>query len=633
MGRKRARRRVTENEGLSLRSCFSCTSILRNVFLLAVVAACLSHGQPAITLTAVAGGLDRPTDIQNAGDGSGRLFVVQQNGIIRIIKDAALRPDIFLDIRGRTVAGGERGLLGLAFPPGFPNKQYFYVNYTDTRGDTVIARYRVTANPDAADPASETVVLRIDQPFSNHNGGQLRFGPDGYLYVGTGDGGSARDPLNNGQSPSTLLGKMLRIDVESGLSPYRIPPDNPFAGNPAFRPEIWALGLRNPWRYSFDRATGDLWIADVGQNRAEEINFQPARSRGGENYGWRLMEGFQCLEPGCNPAGLTLPVHEYGRSDGCSVTGGHVYRGRRSPGLRGAYLYGDFCSGNIWAITPEAGRWVNRLLLASGRAISTFGEDEAGELFLADYGRGEILRIDGSPAPVFTARSVVNAASFAEGLVAGSAAVVFVAGVRDQEGVVQAAELPLPDSLGGVTVTVGGIRAPLFAVANVNGVEQVNFQVPFELHGLRSAPVVVTREGISSEPVEAPVLAEQPGVFTIDGRSALVVRYPAATLVSADNPLRRGEFAFFYATGLGPVSNNPGTGKPGPARPLAETLRRPEVTIGGVPCEVTFAGLAPGFAGVYQVNILVAENVPSGEPELVLIQNAAAGPPVAVQVE
>ena len=283
--------------------------------------------------------------MQSAGDGSGRLFVVEQSGVIRVLRDSGVNPLPFLDIRGKIRSGGERGLLGLAFPPGFQEKQYFYLNYTNLAGDTVVARYRVTGDPDVADPTSETVVLTFNQPFGNHNGGQLRFGPDGYLYIGTGDGGSGFDPFNNGQTPGKLLGKMLRIDVESDLGQYQIPPDNPFLADAAFRPEIWGLGLRNPWRYSFDRDTGDLWIADVGQNRAEEIDFQPASSQGGENYGWSVMEGLRCVNAGCSMAGLTLPVHEYSHTGGdCggSVTGGHVYRGNRSPGLRGTYIYGDF---------------------------------------------------------------------------------------------------------------------------------------------------------------------------------------------------------------------------------------------------------------------------------------------------
>ena len=591
------------------------------------------EAQSPVQLTRIVGGLSAPVDIQHAGDGSGRLFIVQQNGIIRTVNNSALNPMVLLDIRSKTNARGEQGLLGLAFPPGFSDKQYFYVNYTNLGGNTVISRFRVSSNPDVADPMSEQVVMIISQPFRNHNGGQLRFGPDGYLYIGTGDGGSGNDPLNSGQTSGTLLGKMLRIDVESDLSRYRIPPDNPFAGDAAFRPEIWALGLRNPWRYSFDRLTDDLWIGDVGQNRAEEIDFQPGDSPGGENYGWRLMEGFECLNPGCPTQGLVLPVVEYGRAAGCSVTGGHVYRGVRSPGLRGTYLYGDFCTGNIWGITRENGEFVNRLLLASGRPISTFGEDEAGEVYLADYSSGEILRVDGGREPVFSAQGVGNAASFEPGLVAGSAATAFAAGVMDVEGVVAADTIPLPDELNRVTVTLNGQRAPLYAIANVGGVEQLNFQAGFELEGLNTATMVVTRDGVASAPVQVAVLDHQPAVFTSNGTFAIVVRDENGSLVTAENPLRKGEAAIFYANGLGPVSNNPGTGNGGRSEPLSNALTLPEVTLGGVPCEVTFAGLAPGFVGIFQVNIRVAENAPSGVVELVVSVNGVAGPPVRVHIE
>ena len=231
----------------------------------------------------VATGVTAPSDIQNAGDGSGRLFIVQQNGLIRILRDGALVTAPFLDIRGKTRLDGERGLLGLAFPPGFREKQRFYVDYTDLNGDTIIARYPVTANGDVADAASETVLLKIAQPFSNHNGGQVRFGPDGYLYIAMGDGGSAGDPQRNGQNLGALLGKILRIDVECDPAGVTIPADNPFVGTAGAAAEIWAYGLRNPWRFSFDRATRDLWIADVGQDTYEEVDYQPASSHGGEN--------------------------------------------------------------------------------------------------------------------------------------------------------------------------------------------------------------------------------------------------------------------------------------------------------------------------------------------------------------
>ena len=310
-----------------------------------------------VRLVQVASGIPAPTVIQSANDGSGRLFLVQQNGLIRILRGGAVGAQPFLDIRNKTRGEGERGLLGLAFPPGFAQKQRCYVNYTDLNGDTIIAQYRVSSSADAADPASEVVLLKIDQPFSNHNGGQLRFGPDGYLYIGMGDGGSAGDPRSNGQNRGALLGKMLRIDVETEPGRVRVPSDNPFVNVSGARPEIWALGLRNPWRFSFDRATGDLWIADVGQDTYEEVNFQPASSRGGENYGWNFMEGAHCYRSGCGMDGLALPVAEYSHAEGCSVTGGFVYRGRSFPGLRGIYIYADFCSGFIWGVERQGDRW------------------------------------------------------------------------------------------------------------------------------------------------------------------------------------------------------------------------------------------------------------------------------------
>jgi len=275
----------------------------------------------------------------------------------------------------------------------------------------VVSRFRLTADPGVADPASEEVVLTVAQPFANHNGGQLAFGPDGYLYIGMGDGGSGGDPFNNAQSSTTLLGKLLRIDVESATQPYAVPASNPFRGNPNFRPEIWALGLRNPWRFSFDRSTGDLWIADVGQNAWEEVNVQPAASPGGENYGWRLMEGAHCYDPNpCNPTGLVLPVAEYDHSLGCSITGGFVARGPAPARLAGAYVYGDFCSGRVWAVRRQGASFVNELILTTPYGISAFGEDEAGSLYLADYGGGALYRFDAGEC-VLACAAVVPAAA------------------------------------------------------------------------------------------------------------------------------------------------------------------------------------------------------------------------------
>lgn len=598
--------------------------------LLAFTAAALAQD---FRLTRIAGGLPTLTDLQSPRDGSGRMFAVQQTGRIWILRNDRVETPAFLDISTKTVGGGERGLLGLAFPPGFSQKRYFYVNYTDLAGDTVLARYRLReGSTDAADPASEQILLQIRQPFSNHNGGQIQFGPDGYLYVGMGDGGSARDPQNHGQRPESLLGKMLRIDVEGGQAPYRVPADNPFVNRGGFRPEIWALGLRNPWRFAFDRATGDLYIGDVGQNRAEEIDFQPAASRGGENYGWVTMEGFQCLIAGCSQSGLTLPVVEYTRDQGVSVSGGYVYRGPRVPALRGMYLYADFGSGRFWGLRNEGGRWVNRLLLESRRLIATFGEEQSGELLTADYSTGDIFRIEGSAAPAFTAAGVVNGASFRAGVVAGSIATVFAAGVRDAAGATAAQAIPLPGSLDGVTVTVDGRAAPLYSVANANGLEQVSFQVPWEAAGRDRAAVVVSRAGVASPPVEVPLAAAQPGVFTRNGRDGIIVSLPGNTLASETAPLDKGQLAYFYATGLGAVRNTPATGAASPRGPLAETLAQVRVTLGGVPCEVQFAGLAPDFVGLYQINIRVPANAPSGAVDLVVSTGAAESLAVKVPV-
>jgi glucose/arabinose dehydrogenase len=350
---------------------------------------------PAISLTLVTGGFNSPTHITHAGDGSKRLFITEQAGKILIIKKNKILKTPFLDINDRVGCCGERGLLSAAFPDNYSSKKYFYVNYTNIKGSTVIARYKLTSNPDIADIKSEDILLTIKQPFSNHNGGQMAFGPDGYLYIGTGDGGLIGDPFNNAQDRRSLLGKILRIDVESGKFPYAVPPDNPFLKRRDYRPEIWAIGLRNPWRFSFDRATGGLFIADVGENNYEEINFQSPSSKGGENYGWSILEGSRCFGSAyCNKAGLVIPVAEYDHSQGCSVTGGKVYRGKKFPSLQGIYFYADYCSGRIWGLVKSGTIWLNRLLINSGLSVTTFGEDETGEIYLADYSKGNIYRIE-----------------------------------------------------------------------------------------------------------------------------------------------------------------------------------------------------------------------------------------------
>ncbi|WP_461491072.1 PQQ-dependent sugar dehydrogenase [Pontibacter sp. HJ8] len=336
-----------------------------------------------------------------AGDNKDRLYVVEQEGIISWIpakEENAAKATPFLDITDRVVSGGERGLLGLAFHPDFGNNGYFYVNYTTSDPlQTRISRFTVHAsNPNQADPGSERVLLTYTQPYPNHNGGKIAFGPDGYLYISAGDGGSGGDPQNNAQNRKSLLGKILRIDVDkpAGGNPYGIPADNPYANNKeGFRQEIFAYGLRNVWKFSFDRQTNRLWAADVGQNAREEINL----IENGGNYGWRIMEGTACYNPSsnCNTSGLLLPVLAYTHAsgDGRSVTGGFVYYGSRMPELRGKYIYGDFASGNIWALTLKADGTLagNTLLLDAGFQVSAFAEDLEGEILVLSHGSGEKL--------------------------------------------------------------------------------------------------------------------------------------------------------------------------------------------------------------------------------------------------
>lgn len=350
------------------------------------------------TLQLVAGGLAQPVFVTSPPGDSSRVFVVLQGGPIRIIRNDTLLPGSFLDLTGHVSRGSEQGVLGMAFHPHYATNGLFFVHFTNHAGDTRIVRYRVSAaDPAHADPAVADTIFRQAQPYENHNGGMLLFGPDGYLYIGMGDGGSAGDPHNHGQTMTSLLGKMLRVDVD-GAPPYAIPPSNPFVGQTTPRAEIWASGLRNPWRFSFDRATGALFIADVGQGEREEINIQPAASPGGQNYGWRLMEGLICFVPGCSPAGLTLPALEYTHADGCSVTGGYVYRGRAVPIMAGHYFYADYCRGWVRSFRVTGGMPTDHrdwsAYVAPGGPISSFGEDARGELYIVEHGaNGAVYRI------------------------------------------------------------------------------------------------------------------------------------------------------------------------------------------------------------------------------------------------
>jgi glucose/arabinose dehydrogenase len=357
---------------------------------------------PAIRLSLVVGGLSSPVFATSARDDSGRLFIVEKTGKVRIWKNGTLLGTPFMNLEGAVSTGSEQGLLGLAFSPGFKTNHRVYIDYTRLNGDTVISEYRAgtTGNPDLVDWHTGRVILKVTQPYANHNGGMLAFGRDGYLYIGLGDGGGAGDPGNRAQSLSTLLGKLLRIDINGTTSTraYRIPSTNPYVGKTGLD-EIWDYGLRNPWRFSFDRANGNLWIGDVGQNRWEEVDratwfTSPAGK--GLNWGWKVMEGRHCYSPssGCNTAGKTLPPVEYDHGGGrCAVTGGYVYRGTAISSLVGAYVFGDYCSGEIWFTTATSTAIAAKtLLLDTGLLISSFGEDQAGELYVCDL-NGAVYKV------------------------------------------------------------------------------------------------------------------------------------------------------------------------------------------------------------------------------------------------
>ena len=365
-------------------------------------------GAPQMKLDKIAAELEMPVQVTHADDGSGRIFVVEQRGRIRIIRNGPApntgaarhgNETPFLDISDRVSCCWERGLFNIVFPPTYSTSQHFYLNYTNKDGTTVISRFTTSDDPDRADPDSEKIVLTIDQPSDIHNGGRMAFGPqDGYLYIGNGDGGHWIE--NTAQNPSTLLGKILRIDVESNIKPYSIPASNPLTQVDGYRDEIWALGLRNPWGFAFDKQTGALFIPDVGSNGREEINYQPASSAGGENYGWAIMEGstrFAFLSSREHVDGLTPPVAEYDHSQGCAIVGGVVYRGSKYPHMQGIFLYSDFCSGRIWGLTrPELDSqdvWQSALLVNASVPISSIGEDEEGNVYATGYAEGVVYMI------------------------------------------------------------------------------------------------------------------------------------------------------------------------------------------------------------------------------------------------
>ena len=354
----------------------------------------------AVGIELVASGFEQPVYVTAPDDGSGRLFVVERAGRIRIVAGGAVLPEPFLDVVSLVGSrGSEQGLLSVAFPPDFATSGEFYVYYTarsdEGVGDNTVARYRVSGDdPNGADPDSGEVILAVPDWRVNHNGGQLAFGPDGYLYIGLGDGGGGGDPEGNAQDPSTLFGSILRIDPATTDGAYAIPPDNPFADRQGGAPEVWAWGLRNPWRFSFDRGTGDLYIGDVGQGTIEEVNWLPSGTPGGVNFGWNVTEGSGCFRGAtCDASGLTLPIAEYSHDFGCSIIGGYVYRGALEPALEGVYVFADYCSGLLWGLGRDnAGNWVLSQPVETGLRISSFGEDAQGEVYVVSL-NGDVFRL------------------------------------------------------------------------------------------------------------------------------------------------------------------------------------------------------------------------------------------------
>jgi len=352
---------------------------------------------PTLAASTSFGGLPRPTNIVSPGDGTDRLFVTEQSGVIRLVQNGSLVATPVLDIHTYVLSSGhEQGLLGLVFPPGFATKHYVYIYFVNTGNRSVVYRVRFSAtDPDRLDWTTRQLVLEVAHPYSDHYAGQLAFGPDGYLYVGLGDGGKVDDPGNRAQNLGVLLGKIVRLSVESSpaVPGYSIPPTNPFVGKKGVRPEIWAYGLRNPWRFSFDPAQGDLWIGDVGEHRWEEIDRVPAGSRGGWDFGWPLYEGSHLLKAKSKARGFVWPVAEYSHSEGEAVMGGYVYRGSAYPRMQGIYYFGDYAAGKIWGLKHSGGVWVRKLLIKTSYTISTFGVDKDGGLWVADWAHGRIHKL------------------------------------------------------------------------------------------------------------------------------------------------------------------------------------------------------------------------------------------------
>jgi uncharacterized protein (TIGR03437 family) len=574
---------------------------------------------PSIQLQTVASGLSAPVLVTNAHDGSNRIFIVEQTGMIKVLQPGSATPTVFLDVTSKRVYGGERGLLGLTFHPQFTANRRFFINYTRASdGATVVAEYLVsTTNPNMA-LTTEKVLLVVAQPFNNHNGGMIEFGPDGYLYIGMGDGGSANDPGNRAQNRNELLGKILRINVDqtNGNDNYVSPPTNPYFGPTDGRDEIFAIGLRNPWRYAFDRLTGQLWVGDVGQGQREEVDIVTL----GGNYGWRVYEATRCTgldQSLCIASNYALPVFEYTHSGGrCSLTGGYVYRGLRSSLPYGSYIFGDYCTGEI--LLWENG--TQRLLVDTSLSLSSFGEDEAGEIYACDLG-GTVYRIVNPAAGVATS---VSAASFSGARLApGSIGAVF--GTQLATGTA-AATLPLPTSLAGTEVRLRDAATGTERSSQLLYVSpgQINFIIPDAVPEGRAEIRVINSQAVISTGTTL-ISRVAPGIFAgnADGHGV-----PAGyvTRVRGNGARSTEEIAVYQtpenrfvplAIDLGAVDDQVILSLFGTGLRLRSATNAVEVRIGGVQQQVLFAGSQGTFFGLDQINVALSRSlIGRGEVDL-----------------
>ncbi len=580
-------------------------------FLIVFFSACAYAQNSNVQLQPVATGFSSPVLVTNAHDGSNRLFIVEQTGKIRVLQPEATTATDFLTLTTKIAAGGERGLLGLAFHPNYKSNRKFYVNYTRSGdGATVVSEFQVSASNRNVADTTERILLTIAQPFTNHNGGMIEFGLDGYLYIGMGDGGSGNDPGNRAQNIEELLGKILRIDVNrtEGALQYGIPPDNPFAGTTPGRDEIFAVGVRNPWRWSFDRLSGQLYAGDVGQNVREWAHIVEK----GKNYGWATWEGTRCNtakpagSPACTALPLLQPLLEYDHTAGrCSITGGYVYRGARFTFPQGAYIYGDYCTGEIWQFVNGQ----TSLLQDTPFSVSSFGEDEGGEIYVCGLGNGIVYRITNTTSP--RTLGTVSSASYDKeaGVARESIAATFGTGLANGE--FAAPGFPLPTSLGGTTVTIRDSKgverlAPLFYA----GPMQINFQVPPQTATGYGAIIVKSNDTVVSSGA-LKIEAFAPGIFSAAASGAGVaagrvqrVRNGASTyeeMVERDptdatkwravaidlTPFTDSVYLLLFGTGL---------------RGRGESLNA-SVNIGGMLLPVDFVGAQAEFVGLDQINI------------------------------